>query len=72
MVFEKDCVQRWEWLPDGSNRKYKVRYPKSQVHSVESDPIVREIVLEATEESSLEICKFNEREYIQFIFKQTQ
>lgn len=58
VVYEYDHVQRWEDIGT-LNRKFKVRYYKSQVHCVEGDPIARETVIEKLEDSfsSLEIGK---------------
>jgi len=57
VVFEHDYLQRWEYLPEGANRKFKVRHHKAQVLIAEGDPLSREIVIEKIEDSfsSLEI-----------------
>lgn len=39
-------MQRWEKLPEDSNRRYKVKFAKSQLNCVEGDPVIRENVLE--------------------------
>ncbi len=59
VVYEYGTIQRWEEVPNGLNRKYKVRYPKSHLHIAEGDLMVREIAIETFKDSfpSLDICK---------------